>query len=201
MVGSATSLPCGCLLASCAQEQQCAGNADYSALASEARLCWCPAHVSSAPGRFQAPMPHTNIASLARHGTAQHLQVLCKACSMRDARACDGSTLQAVLQLWCDAKALQSMTATVAWTPSCNCVCLLWWNATRLTCGCRAVACGLAHTVCLTAKDVLAWGSNTFGQLGHGDNSAEIVALPQAIKKLHDIPVTQVLPTPAHPCW
>jgi hypothetical protein len=90
------------------------------------------------------------------------------------------------------------MTAKVVSTPGHYCACLLWWHEPRLTCGCRAVACGLAHTVCLTAKDVLAWGSNTYGQLGHGDSSAEIVALPQAIKKLHDIPVTQVRPIPPH---
>lgn len=38
----------------------------------------------------------------------------------------------------------------------------------------RAVACGLEHTVCITAKDILSWGSNEYGQLGHGEHALQV---------------------------
>ncbi|KAF6264509.1 regulator of chromosome condensation 1/beta-lactamase-inhibitor protein II, partial [Scenedesmus sp. NREL 46B-D3] len=56
----------------------------------------------------------------------------------------------------------------------------------------KSVACGLEHTVCITTKDVIAWGSNEYGQLGHGDNAPEACNHPCAIKVLHDVMVTQV---------
>jgi hypothetical protein len=40
----------------------------------------------------------------------------------------------------------------------------------------KAVAAGLEHTVCITAKDIYAWGSNEYGQLGHGEHSQQVWA-------------------------
>jgi len=57
---------------------------------------------------------------------------------------------------------------------------------------CRSVACGHEHTVCITTKDVFAWGSNEYGQLGHGDAAPDICSRPFPIKVLHDVMVTQV---------
>lgn len=57
---------------------------------------------------------------------------------------------------------------------------------------CRSVSCGLEHTVCITPKDVIAWGSNEYGQLGHGDQAPDIFSRPCPIKVLHDVMVTQV---------
>eukprot|EP00879_Flechtneria_rotunda_P005191 GHRR01005473.1.p1 GENE.GHRR01005473.1~~GHRR01005473.1.p1 ORF type:complete len:1380 (+),score=526.24 GHRR01005473.1:240-4379(+) len=56
----------------------------------------------------------------------------------------------------------------------------------------KAVACGLEHTVCITTKDVIAWGSNEFGQLGHTEHASDICSRPGVIKLLHDVMVTQV---------
>eukprot|EP00775_Hariotina_reticulata_P002567 gene2567-2869_t len=33
---------------------------------------------------------------------------------------------------------------------------------------------GSQHTVCITTKDVISWGSNEYGQLGHGDQAPDI---------------------------
>jgi alpha-tubulin suppressor-like RCC1 family protein len=57
----------------------------------------------------------------------------------------------------------------------------------------KAVACGYEHTVCVTHKDVLAWGSNEHGQLGLGEAAAECCPRPYPIKLLHDVMVTQVV--------
>lgn len=57
---------------------------------------------------------------------------------------------------------------------------------------CRSVACGHEHTVCITTKDVFAWGSNEYGQLGHGDAAPDLCSRPFPIKVLHDVMVTQV---------
>jgi hypothetical protein len=46
--------------------------------------------------------------------------------------------------------------------------------------------------VCITTKDVIAWGSNEYGQLGHGDHAPDVCSRPCAIKVLHDVMVTQV---------
>jgi hypothetical protein len=59
-------------------------------------------------------------------------------------------------------------------------------------CACRSVACGHEHTVCITTKDVFAWGSNEYGQLGHGDAAPDTCSRPFPIKVLHDVMVTQV---------
>lgn len=59
-------------------------------------------------------------------------------------------------------------------------------------CCCRSVACGHEHTVCITTKDVFAWGSNEYGQLGHGDAAPDVCSRPFPIKVLHDVMVTQV---------
>jgi alpha-tubulin suppressor-like RCC1 family protein len=48
--------------------------------------------------------------------------------------------------------------------------------------------------VCITTKDVFAWGSNEYGQLGHGDNAPDVCSRPFPIKVLHDVMVTQVRP-------
>jgi hypothetical protein len=48
--------------------------------------------------------------------------------------------------------------------------------------------------VCITTKDVISWGSNEYGQLGHGDQAPDICSKPCPIKQLHDVLVTQVLP-------
>lgn len=46
--------------------------------------------------------------------------------------------------------------------------------------------------MCITTKDVFAWGSNEYGQLGHGDAAPDVCSRPFPIKVLHDIMVTQV---------
>lgn len=46
--------------------------------------------------------------------------------------------------------------------------------------------------MCITTKDVIAWGSNEYGQLGHGDHAPDVCSRPCAIKMLHDVMVTQV---------
>ncbi|KAI8468357.1 MAG: regulator of chromosome condensation 1/beta-lactamase-inhibitor protein II [Monoraphidium minutum] len=60
----------------------------------------------------------------------------------------------------------------------------------------KAVACGLEHTVAITAKDILSWGSNEYGQLGHGDHAlqaSDVCSRPMPVKVLHDVMVTQVV--------
>lgn len=46
--------------------------------------------------------------------------------------------------------------------------------------------------MCITTKDVIAWGSNEYGQLGHGDSAPDVCSRPYPIKMLHDAMVTQV---------
>lgn len=46
--------------------------------------------------------------------------------------------------------------------------------------------------MCITTKDVFAWGSNEYGQLGHGDAAPDVCSRPFPIKVLHDVMVTQV---------
>lgn len=70
----------------------------------------------------------------------------------------------------------------------CVCVCALMC----VCCVRRSVACGHEHTVCITTKDVFAWGSNEYGQLGHGDAAPDVCSRPFPIKVLHDVMVTQV---------
>ncbi len=57
----------------------------------------------------------------------------------------------------------------------------------------KAVACGYEHSVAVTHKDVLAWGSNEHGQLGLGEGAPESVPRPYPVKLLHDVMVTQVV--------
>jgi alpha-tubulin suppressor-like RCC1 family protein len=58
---------------------------------------------------------------------------------------------------------------------------------------CRSVSCGHEHTVAITSKDVLAWGSNEWGQLGLGDSAQDMCSRPYPIRHLHDMMVTQVV--------
>jgi hypothetical protein len=78
------------------------------------------------------------------------------------------------------------MHHTRSWLTGCGGSCLLFLMV------CRSVACGHEHTVCITTKDVFAWGSNEYGQLGHGDAAPDICSRPFPIKVLHDVMVTQV---------
>lgn len=60
--------------------------------------------------------------------------------------------------------------------------------------------------MCITTKDVFAWGSNEYGQLGHGDAAPDVCSRPFPIKVLHDVMVTQVrklepLGVWHAPCW
>ncbi len=84
-------------------------------------------------------------------------------------------------------------------------VCSMWSGCilhqlTKQPCAClilyfRAVACGLEHTIAITSKDVLAWGSHEFGQLGHGEHAPDTCVRPMPIKLLHEVMVTQVIRT------
>lgn len=78
------------------------------------------------------------------------------------------------------------MHHTHSWLTGCGGSCFLFLII------CRSVACGHEHTVCITTKDVFAWGSNEYGQLGHGDAAPDICSRPFPIKVLHDVMVTQV---------
>lgn len=51
---------------------------------------------------------------------------------------------------------------------------------------------GLEHTVAITTRDVLSWGSNEYGQLGLGESAPEALSRPHPIKSLHEVMVTQV---------
>lgn len=57
---------------------------------------------------------------------------------------------------------------------------------------CRAISCGAQHTVAVTPEDVITWGSNEYGQCGHGEKSEIAWVKPRSIKMLHEQMVTQV---------
>lgn len=44
----------------------------------------------------------------------------------------------------------------------------------------------------ITPEDVITWGSNEYGQCGHGDKSETTWVKPRSIKMLHEQMVTQV---------
>ena len=60
-------------------------------------------------------------------------------------------------------------------------------------CGCRAISCGAEHTIAITPEDVITWGSNEYGQCGHGDKAETDWVKPRSIKMLHEQMVTQVI--------
>lgn len=57
----------------------------------------------------------------------------------------------------------------------------------------KAVACGSEHTVAVTPQDVITWGSNEYGQCGHGEKSEKDWVKPRSLKVLHETMVTQVI--------
>jgi hypothetical protein len=57
----------------------------------------------------------------------------------------------------------------------------------------RAISCGAEHTIAITPEDVITWGSNEFGQCGHGDKAETDWVKPRSIKLLHEQMVTQVI--------
>ncbi|KAL4443784.1 hypothetical protein ABPG75_011521 [Micractinium tetrahymenae] len=63
---------------------------------------------------------------------------------------------------------------------------LVGWNV-------KAISCGAEHTVAITPEDVITWGSNEYGQCGHGDKSETTWVKPRSIKMLHEQMVTQVI--------
>jgi alpha-tubulin suppressor-like RCC1 family protein len=46
------------------------------------------------------------------------------------------------------------------------------------------VACGMAHTIAMTADDVWSWGNNFKGQLGSGDKTQRLVPTPVGLSRL-----------------
>jgi len=46
--------------------------------------------------------------------------------------------------------------------------------------------------VAITPEDVITWGSNEYGQCGHGDKAELNWVKPRSIKMLHEQMVTQV---------
>ena len=57
----------------------------------------------------------------------------------------------------------------------------------------RAISCGAEHTIAITPEDVITWGSNEYGQCGHGDKAETDWVKPRSIKMLHEQMVTQVI--------
>ena len=57
----------------------------------------------------------------------------------------------------------------------------------------RGVACGAEHTVVITPSDVITWGSNEYGQCGHGERSEVDWVKPRSLKALHHQLVTQIV--------
>jgi ubiquitin-protein ligase E3 A len=63
---------------------------------------------------------------------------------------------------------------------------LVGWNV-------KAISCGAEHTIAITPEDVITWGSNEYGQCGHGDKAETDWVKPRSIKMLHEQMVTQVI--------
>ena len=57
----------------------------------------------------------------------------------------------------------------------------------------RGVACGAEHTVVITPSDVITWGSNEYGQCGHGERAEMDWVKPRSLKALHHQLVTQIV--------